>query len=132
MPTLRFTPGEKETEAARAALKKIEAGGEASLAELPPQLKRLILGLLSSIARKEPVAVIPLEAQLTTKEAADLLGVSRPYLVGLLERGEIPFTRVGTHRRVLLKDLLTYQERTRKEALDALQRQARELGMDYF
>ena len=75
---------------------------------------------------------MPLEAQLTTKEAADLLGVSRPHLVKLLERGEIPFTRVGKHRRVLLKDVLEYQERIREEALDELQRQAQELGLDYY
>ncbi|WP_287416375.1 helix-turn-helix domain-containing protein [Oceanithermus sp.] len=132
MPTQPYMPSADDVAAARAALETLRAGNEVSFEEMPHTLKQVLLDMLAQIARNEPVAIMPLEAQLTTKEAADLLGVSRPHLVKLLERGEIPFTRVGKHRRVLLKDVLEYQERIREEALDELQRQAQELGLDYY
>jgi len=132
MPAQQYMPGSSDVEAARNALDALRAGKAVAFGKMPEGLKRLLLDLLTQIARNEPVAIMPLEAQLTTKEAADLLGVSRPHLVKLLEQGEIPFTRVGKHRRVLLKDVLEYQERIREEALDELQRQAQELGFDYY
>jgi len=132
MPTQQYMPTASDVEAARNALSALRAGDAVTFGDLPETLKRLLFELLAQIARNEPVAILPLEAQLTTKEAADLLGVSRPHLVKLLEQRKIPFTRVGKHRRVLLKDVLDYQERTREEALDELQRQAQELGLDYY
>ena len=132
MPTQQYMPTASDVEAAKSALSALRAGNAVAFGDLPETLRRLLFELLAQIARNEPVAILPLEAQLTTKEAADLLGVSRPHLVKLLERGEIPFTRVGKHRRVLLKDVLEYQERIREEALDELQRQAQELGLDYY
>ena len=132
MPALQYMPEANDVEAARSVLDALRAGEAVTFGEMPEGLKRLLLDLLTQIARNEPVAIMPQEAQLTTKEAADLLGVSRPHLVKLLEQGEIPFTRVGKHRRVLLKDVLRYQERAREEALNNLQRQAQELGLDYY
>jgi len=78
------------------------------------------------------VSVIPQSARLTTQQAADYLGVSRPTIVRLLERGEIPMTKPGRHRYVQLQDLVTYREATRdrrRDILDAMTREAEDLGL---
>ncbi len=101
---------------------------------LTPRMVDLLNTLLDLLAQGQPVTVMPLEAELTTQEAANLLGVSRPHLIKLLEQGRIPYRKVGTHRRVRVQDVLAYQERTRREqeaALNALQAQAQELNMGY-
>lgn len=90
--------------------------------ELPAPVFDILVDVARAMARGEGISVVPRHQQLTTQEAADLLGISRPTLVGLLERGEISFTRVGRHRRVTLEDLLDYQSRARKDRADRLDR----------
>lgn len=101
---------------------------------LPAEAARLLLTMLEEMAEGHAVTVLPLRAELSTQEAAQLLNVSRPYLVALVEKGDIPFRKVGTHRRVRLGDLLEYKKRddaARKQTLDALTAQAQELGLGY-
>ncbi|MEJ2044577.1 MAG: helix-turn-helix domain-containing protein [Reinekea sp.] len=101
---------------------------------LPANALRLLKDILQQMAAGNGVSVIPQHAELTTQEAANMLNVSRPYLVKLLESGEIPFSKAGTHRRILFSDLMEYQKKTKqqtKESLDALAASAQELDMGY-
>jgi len=107
-------------------------GGE--VLRLPSAVKTLLMHLLTEMSRGNAVTIIPIHAELTTQEAADFLNVSRPYLIGLLEKGEVKFHMVGTHRRIKFEDLASYKEkkdRKSEEALLELTNQAQELDMGY-
>ena len=79
---------------------------------LPARGVTLIVELLQTIADGRAVSLIPYEAEMTTNQAADFLNVSRPFLVGLLEKDEIPYRKVGSHRRILMADLLDYKKKS--------------------
>ena len=86
------------------------------------------------MAAGNAVAITPLHPELTTQQAADFLNVSRPFLVGLLEEGKLPFRKVGTHRRILYNDLMAYkqqEDQARRRVLNELAKQAQELGLGY-
>jgi excisionase family DNA binding protein len=89
-------------------------------AELPPGLTDVLVRAVQALADGQAVTLSPHRTTLTTQEAAELLGVSRPTLVKLLETGQIPFTQPGRHRRVQLVDVLAFQERQTKARADAL------------
>lgn len=142
------TPSARETELAREAEHALAAlsvnGGAITLrladaererdVRLPIGAVHLLLEILSAMADGRGVTVVPEDAELTTAQAADILNVSRPYLIGLLDRGAIRHRRVGTHRRVRLADLLAYERHAaqeRERALDELVAQAQEHGMGY-
>lgn len=101
---------------------------------LPGYAINLLLDILTEMSKSNAITVMPIHAELSTQETAELLNVSRPHLVELLEQGKIPFRKVGTHRRILAKDVFDYKQRIdadRLKALDDLAKQAQELGMGY-
>lgn len=101
---------------------------------VPRQAIELLRRVLTEMAQGNAVTILPVHAALTTQEAANLLNVSRPHLIKLLESGTLPFSKVGTHRRINLQDLLAYKQRRDAEneaAMQELVDQAQELDMGY-
>jgi excisionase family DNA binding protein len=141
-------PGEVDSQDAERALRRIqdylarhpdepdpievvvECGGPTLV--LPRPAVTLLAQVLGQLAEGRGVSVIPSEAELTTQQAADLLGVSRPYLVGLLDSRKVPSRKVGRHRRVALSDMLAYMradDEQRRRAADELGDLGQELGL---
>jgi excisionase family DNA binding protein len=89
--------------------------------ELPLELYRMLRQVVEALQRGLAVTIAPHTMALTTQEAADLLGVSRPTVIKLLDGSKIPYERVGSHRKILLRDLLEYRERRRAEQYAALE-----------
>ncbi|HPU40137.1 MAG TPA: helix-turn-helix domain-containing protein [Microthrixaceae bacterium] len=89
---------------------------------LPPEVFEVLRDVVDAMAQGQALTIAPVHQRLSTQEAADLLGVSRPTVVKLLESGEIPFEQPGRHRRVRLADVLAYRERASVERRGALDR----------
>lgn len=109
----------------------VDQGGE--VVEIPGAAAQLLVRVLAEMAQGNAVTLMPIHAELTTQRAADLLGVSRPFIVKEIEAGNLPARKVGSHRRVLFEDLLKYKrrmEKDRQEALDELARLDQELGLE--
>lgn len=101
---------------------------------IPMRAMKLLAEILNQMAQGNAFVLMPVGYMLTTQQAADLLNVSRPYFVKLLEQGEIPFTKAGRHRRVKHGDLVAYMQKIDEEsneAMAALAEQAQELDMGY-
>jgi len=101
---------------------------------VPPSVFQVLRFVVHHMARGEAISLMPVHMRLTTQEAADLLDVSRPFLIKLLDQHELPYTRTGKHRRIRLQDVLDYRDRRDRAALDALGELAREAqdAGDYF
>lgn len=100
--------------------------------DLPESVFYLLRQLVHDLAQGNSVTIVPVHKELTTQEAADILNVSRQYLVELLSAGAIPFTLVGTHRRIRFGDLMDYKERrdsNRREGLSRLTKKSQKLGL---
>ena len=134
-------PSAEDMRIARCAAAKLAAApdsGDVSMrigedsVKLPAGAVRVLAEIMEHFAEGRAVVLATREFEVSTQRAADILNVSRPYLVELLESGKIPFRRVGTHRRVRLDDVLSYQTELRERtarALDELTAQSEELGL---
>jgi len=113
---------------------QIREGKEKESVVIPAAAARLFADILTQMSEGNAVTILPLQVELTTQQTADLLNVSRPYVVGLLDGGKIPCRKVGTHRRIYAKDVLDYKraiDAGRSRALNELAKQAQELKMGY-
>lgn len=133
--TVLPTHDSKTLDAVEALLRSagaVELAAGSQRAMLPPELRGLLVDMVRAMRRGQAITFASLSQQLTTQQAADLLGVSRPTLIKLLEAGRIPYDQPGRHRRLRLSDVLAYQETRRAEQRDALRelaQDAQELGL---
>ena len=113
---------------------KLRVDGIDDVIEIPLKAMKLFTSIVSNMAEGKAISLMATETELTTQQAANILNVSRPHLVKLLELGEIPFIKVGSHRRVLIEDILVYNAKLKKErrnGLNALAKEAQNLNMGY-
>lgn len=119
------------TESTSDAPVTLTVAGAAEDVVVPKAVVGLLSRILANLADGEGVALVPVDRELSTQKAADMLNVSRPFLIGLLDEGRIDFRMVGTHRRVKTASLLRYlsqDEIERRAAADELSRMTKELG----
>jgi excisionase family DNA binding protein len=111
---------------------KIQETGE--FITIPKKALSLLSAIIQNMAEGKTISIVPSNSEVSTQQAADMLNVSRPHLIKLLERKKIPFKKVGSHRRILLKDIMEYKEQQSKERetqLDFLANQAQDLNLGY-
>jgi len=111
---------------------KIKESGD--FIKIPQTALKLLFIIIQNMADGKSITLIPSGAEVSTQQAADMLNVSRPHLVKLLEERKIPFKKVGAHRRIELNDIIEYDRKlsqTRNEQLDFLAKQAQELNLGY-
>lgn len=135
----RIAPSDLSDEQRKSLFQVVEGGGRAVLIgrngepiELPQALNDLFVAIVEAMRRQEAVFLMHESEAFTTQAAANFLGVSRQFLVRLLEGGKIPFHHVGTHRRVFFKDLVQYQRarsRARKAKLDEMTQELVDAGV---
>ncbi|HMV68217.1 MAG TPA: helix-turn-helix domain-containing protein [Myxococcota bacterium] len=124
------------------ALASVEPGARADLhaaglgkpVRLPAEAVALLREVLAAFAKGEAVAVVPVAAEVTAQQAAEILRVSRPFVIRLIDEGKLPVRMVGTHRRIPLADLLAYKEAHKARARDAavaLTQETQDLGLGY-
>ena len=118
----------------RSKVVHVQAAGNATPIAVPREALAIMIEVLRQMSNGGASALVPMDEELTTQQAADMLHVSRPFVIGLLDSGVIPSRKVGKHRRVKALDLVMYKqadELTRKTRLDELTAEAQRLGLGY-
>ncbi len=113
---------------------KLSIQGSDEEIAIPFTALKLLSAIINNMAQGKSIALMPTDAQITTQQAAEILNVSRPYVIKLLEKGEIPYIKVGSHRRILLQDILEYESKVRsdrRKKLDYLAKEAQQLNLGY-
>lgn len=129
---LRQVRGYLETHQDRREITVTVEDGEPEPLTLPREAVELLAGMLAHLGAGRGVSVVPADAELTTQQAADMLNVSRPFLVGLLNAGEIEYRNVGTHRRIKASSLMEYKQQDdqrRRAVADELTQLGQEMGL---
>jgi excisionase family DNA binding protein len=115
-------------------IKVVAQDGSEQDVVIPALAINLLVEILTQISQGNTVSIMPIQAELTTQEAANLLNISRPHLITLIDRGDLPCRKVGKHRRILCTDLVIYKQQKyqkRTAALDELSTLSQELNMGY-
>lgn len=100
--------------------------------QMPSIVSIALVEVIKTLSKGDSVTLIPMDKELTTQQAADVLNVSRPYFIKLLEKNEIPYRKTGTHRKILMQDLMEYREKRnkgRKDKIIELSKLSQELGL---
>lgn len=139
-------PSAEDSRSAEAALRSLDAASGSPIlvqlanatasapVELPAEARVLLLRILGAMANGDAVTVVPVQAELTAQQAAELLGVSRPFLISLIDQGKVACRMVGTHRRIPLADLLVFKQANKAERrviAAELTEEAQTLGFGY-
>lgn len=114
------------------ALQLIEDGQTGDTLEIPVPAMRLLVDVLGEMAKGHAVTIVPFQEEITTQQAADILNISRPFFVQMLDSGEFPFRKVGARRRVKLEDVMSYKRQLydkRLQILNQLTAYDQELGL---
>ena len=111
---------------------KVQETGE--FITIPKKAMKLLSVIIQNMAEGKTISIVPSNSEVSTQQAADMLNISRPHLIKLLETNNIPFKKVGSHRRIVSKDVMRYKEQQDKEReaqLDFLSEQAQDLNLGY-
>lgn len=106
-------------------------GADGKAITIPESVYQVLRQVVHAMALGQAISIAPQEQEMTTQQAADILNVSRPYLIKLLEQGEIPYIKVGTHRRIRHQDLISYKQQRdtkRSNLLDELIQESQDMG----
>jgi excisionase family DNA binding protein len=113
---------------------KLKLQGSDEVVTIPLKALQLLNAIISNMSQGKSIALMPTDAEISTQQAAEILNVSRPHVIKLLEKGDIPHKKVGSHRRILLQDILKYESNfklERRKKLDYLAKEAQQLNLGY-